>query len=430
MDKKIKNTIKGILVLGLLLINFSIFANPAQAAASFVYSRGGGNVSTGQTITVTVSARRDSAYNAARVVVTFNNLTYVGASAASGWTPVEGPARSNNTVVFSGAMLGGSVTGTKALLTVTFRAPTTAGTATVSSSGEIDGTGLGTGKESASGGTLTFNAIAPTPTPTPLPTARPVPGAPSVGSETHPKPDAWYKATEANLYWTKEDAVTDFSYSVDTNPATNPDDTSEGAATNTNVSGLVEGVNYFHIKAKNETGWGTPAHYQLNIDKSAPEPFTITAEKNNEGYVLYFATNDKYSGIEKFSLKTDGADQGVKTSGTIVAETVKVVVVTAYDKAGNSIDSTLDFETSTPIPTVSGTTSGNNEKQNSSSNNNLQLALIIGIILLAIYSVLLTVLYLRGISLDQLLAKIQSRTIKRKGTPSTPESGLGKSPLK
>lgn len=383
-----------------LLFTFTfLLSSPAHAAANFSTS-GGGNATVGQTITVSVSVNRNSAYNAVTVNVAFTNLTYVSASVQGGWTPVSGPSRSGNTISFSGALLGSSVTGSRQVLSVTFKAPGAPGTSTIKSSGIVDGSGLGTGSESGNGNTVTYSVKAAPTAPPATPTPKPAPGALTIGSSTHPDQNSWYKSTEAAFSWNKDNEVTDFSYILDNQTSTNPDDASEGGDNSKTFTGLTDGTNYFHIKAKNSVGWGPTAHFKINVDTKVPNPFTATMVTDAEGKrVLYFATSDGQSGIALYNLKLDGSDLGAKETGTIISNEIKEVEITAVDRAGNSITSKLTLAeptasitttTGTPSPTVTDTAEQTNSKNSSTST-----LLLVGLLLAVLYGIVMTLLFLR-----------------------------------
>lgn len=330
-----KKIISFILVtmIGMLSLSFI----PAQAATASFGVSGSNKINTNQNVTVTISVNGSAAYNAVEASVTFSNLNYVSATAASGWTPVAGPARSGSTVTFSGALLGSTATGSKSVMTLTLKAPASAGTGTVTASGKIalaDGSGT---QVNASNGTLNITVQFP---PTAAPTAVPVPGAPSVSSSTHPDQTKSYGSTDATLAWTKDSGVTDFSYILDTIATTTPDDVSDGADTSKTFSNLQVGKNYFHIKAKNGSGWGATTHFVINVDKSGPEPFSITPQTKDGVTKIYFSTSDS-SGTVTYEVFFDGVSKGVLASGVDVPSGTKNVKVVATDSAGNKTESSL-----------------------------------------------------------------------------------------
>jgi hypothetical protein len=66
--------------------------------------------------------------------------------------------------------------------------------------------------------------------------------------------------------WKAADAtgITDYSYALDADPTTVPDETGEGVGTTTTLRGTQTGLWFFHLRAKDGAGhWGPPQHYAL-----------------------------------------------------------------------------------------------------------------------------------------------------------------------
>lgn len=381
------------------ILLFNIVSPFNRVYAASIMTSGGGNVITGQTITVTISANHPDPYNAITVNVNYSNLSYLSATVIGGWTPIVGPTKSGNTISFTGALLGGTASGgNKGVLSISFKAPDSPGTATVSSSGTIalaDGSGT---QISAGGSTVTYSVKAPPPPPSPTPTPTPAPGPVNVSSSTHPDQNQWYKVKDVTFNWNQETGVTDFSYVFDTEPNTNPDDISEGIETTKTYLNVSDGTYYFHIKAKNKTGWGPVSRFVVNIDNSSPDPFTPTVVKNLDNtYKLFFSTNDGSSQSLTYFVKIDDLDLGETKSGVNIPPGTKSVIVTAIDKAGNTQVSGLDLEQYLTLKDQANAhgsildPKANNKPNNTSCNN---VVLIISFILALIYALIITIMYL------------------------------------
>lgn len=320
------------------LLSLNVFA----ATSSFSVSNPG-KKNTGETFSVNINVSGSEAYNAVTANVTFSNLTYISVSSNSEWTGVSGPTRSGNSITFSGAKLGGSFSGSKRVLTVTFKAPSSAGTSSISASGTIalaDGSGT---KVTGSSGSISISIQVP---PAPAPT---VVSAPTVTSSTHPDSNTWYLLNTATLGWNKAEGVTGFSYILDQKGDTTPDDISEGLETTKTYPSLIEGRSYFHIKALNAVGWSGVSHFLIQTDYSKPYPFSVTKIKGDDGkYTIYFSTEDEYSGISKYTLKLNQVDIGEIKSKYILETDSNDIEVTAYDKVENIY--TSKYESS--LPTV------------------------------------------------------------------------------
>ena len=436
----LKTISKKLAFLPILFLMFgSLYISPVKAAASFGIS-GSRSLTAGQTFSVTISVSRNTTYNAVSVNVSANNLTILSASATGGWTAISGPSRSASSASFSGALLGQNITGSRNVLILSVRAPSSTGSASLTVSGQVSGEGSGTGTENGSGSASYTIKAAPTAAPTPKPAA----GAVTVASSTHPDQNKWYNSNSPAFSWNKDGGVLGFSYSFDNSPSTDPDTTSEGAASTTAFSNQENGVFYFHIKAQNDIGWGPASHFKVNIDNLAPEPFTITTikdESTNE-YRVYFATNDKNSGIASYTVDVDGQSLGVKSSDFTLPLSTREIKVTAADSAGNVKESILKFSEAGALiaPTIQNTSNNNSSNQQQSTNpstNSTNLWLIVLAIissLLLIYAITMTALHLKDKGHFNKIAKKPGD--KKDATKSkvelNPSSDFGveKSPLK
>jgi len=348
--KIFKKLISAVLIVFFLfpILSVNVFA----ATSSFSVSNPG-KKNTGETFSVNINVSGSEAYNAVTANVSFTNLTYVSVSANSEWTGVSGPTRSGSSISFSGAKLGVSFTGSKRVLTVTFKAPSSAGTSSISASGTIAlADGSGTKVTGSSGSTSITIQVPPAPAPT-------VVGAPTVTSSTHPDSNAWYLLNTATLEWNKAEGVTGFSYILDQKGDTTPDDISEGLETAKTYPSLIEGRSYFHIKALNAVGWSGISHFLIQTDYSKPYPFSITKVKGDDGkYIIYFSTEDEYSGIVKYTLKLNGLEMGEVKSKYILETDSNDIELTAYDKVGNTYVSKYQSSLSENSTSSSSDTSG------------------------------------------------------------------------
>lgn len=326
----------------LLLVTLLVFpvvpAVPVKAADVNFWTTGGGTFYIGQTVNVVVSANSGDTYNAVTVNVTFNNLTYLGASVVGGWIGVAGPSVSGNTISFSGALLGGSASGGRDVLSVSFALPNHESQASINSSGTIalaDGSGT---PVNGGGNTVVFNAINPPPPPDPAPEAV------SITSASHPDQSVWYSKAEGQFSWNRQNGVTDFSYAFDQTPETDPGDESKGEGTSASFPNLKDGVYYFHIKARNNVGWGPISHFTVRVDTTPPDPFGIaTLNSSDTELQVYYSSFDRISGVDKYIVTIDGKVVEKAVSGMRISKTTGRIVVDAFDKAGNKQSATLDI---------------------------------------------------------------------------------------
>jgi hypothetical protein len=274
------------------------------------------------------------------------------------------------------------------VLTVTFKAPSSAGTSSISASGIIALSNGGTKVDCKDGGSCGSTSFTIQTPPPPTPT---VVSAPSVTSSTYPDSNTWYALNTASLSWNKDEGVTGFSYILDQSASTIPDDTSEGTDTTKTYSSLLEGRSYFHIKALNSVGWSGVTHFLIQTDLSKPYPFSITKIKGEDGkYVIYFSTDDEYSGVAKYTLKLNGKEMGEVKSKYVLESDSNDIEITAYDKVGNkniAVYSTSTSSTSSTLSPIRIEEGNENPVMNFIVNN------IVLIVLLVLIAVLIPIIF-------------------------------------
>ncbi|MDQ3756444.1 MAG: hypothetical protein M3394_01150 [Actinomycetota bacterium] len=95
---------------------------------------------------------------------------------------------------------------------------------------------------------------------------------PTVGSSSHPTQTSWYVLDDLELSWSAEaqaqSGVTGWSYTID---GTDPDTTSEGAATTRSYPDLPDGTYTFKLRVLDGLGrWSGVTSFTVNVDTSAP----------------------------------------------------------------------------------------------------------------------------------------------------------------
>jgi hypothetical protein len=189
----------------------------------------------------------------------------------------------------------------------------------------------------------------------------PPPAGPEIISSTHPDSTKWYNNNNVNFQWAVDDekGTEGYSYILDNNPLTIPDDIVDGKENYVNYSNVADGVWYFHLKAKRSGFWGGVSHYAVKIDTSPPAQFPIkispSARTSQKTIIVEFLTTDGVSGIDYYEIKNIplNLDKIVKAEIQspqfffIEAQSPYVlelergdydIYVRAYDKAGNFIE--------------------------------------------------------------------------------------------
>jgi hypothetical protein len=278
---------------------------------------------------------------------------------------VQDPVFSNSlgTINFSGGKPSPGFTGAAGtILNITFKAKT-AGTANLTfAAGSVladDGKGTNILTHMGSGSyTLTGRVFTPLPGPSSeeeksfhqTPSGQP-PAAPVVSSPTHPKEDEWYSNNDLEFSWELPSDVTAVSLLLHKNPTANPGPISDGLIKSKKYEDIEDGIWYFHIKFKNQYGWGKITHRKILIDTTPPKTFEITVDNEgdptNPTPTLYFKTEDEPSGIEYYEVRVGEAMTATATDLyklPPIPAGKYLVEVKAFDKAGNLVGATTELE--------------------------------------------------------------------------------------
>lgn len=354
-------------------------------AAEVLVSPSTGTYSSGQTFTAAVRVNpQGKSVNAVEATLTFDTskLSVVSVSKTGSvfslWTTEPTFSNSAGTIQFG----GGSPTpfsSQSTLVTITFRA-VAEGTVdvTVKEASVLAADGLGTDVLSGTGkGTYTISTAAKPETPaTPETTAETPteeggndaaitfgdpPLAPEITSKTFADSEVWYATSSGLFSWEIPFDVNlmtaDVSMKFDDEPKTEyKPPVPELFLTDAELS---DGVQFLHVRFKNQVGWGATAHRKIMIDATAPEKFTVNVRAGNSASafpVLVFEAKDPTSGIDHYELTVADREPVMITPeeaklGYLLKDLVDgtyTVKVVAFDRAGNST------EASTPILITAG----------------------------------------------------------------------------
>jgi len=172
-----------------------------------------------------------------------------------------------------------------------------------------------------------------------------------IESPTHPDENSWYANNNFTVKWQmKKNAI--YSYILSRQSDEEPDNNRESTTGQVNFSELNDGVYYFILKEKIDGGeWKIIGKRRGMIDTESQLP--IETEISNDEYLyggqnfLIFSATDKGSGVDYYKVQegtyiTDNA----KSPYILQDQTRKdVIIITAYDKAGNFISYNLNENT-------------------------------------------------------------------------------------
>ncbi|HEY4515189.1 MAG TPA: cohesin domain-containing protein [Candidatus Paceibacterota bacterium] len=181
----------------------------------------------------------------------------------------------------------------------------------------------------------------------------PPPQGPVVVSSTNPDQSKWYQSDSAIFAWQSDTNTDSYSYILNQEPTTIPDDIPDPKKNNISYDNISDGIHYFHIKAHRDGIWGGVTNFAVRVDKSEPAlfEFIIEPDKTTTSLrpVIFFETTDANSGIDHYELKIiplsltsagSGGSQSLFIESTSpyipeVSEGKYDVIVRAFDQAGN-----------------------------------------------------------------------------------------------
>lgn len=359
----------------LLLLGATFTVAEAAGSATLSIVPTSGTYGTDKTFTVQIFVDSSESFNSASAKLNFDKeLLSVqtiskSSSAFSLWAVEPSFSNTEGTIDLEGGNIS-PLSGKKTFMSITFKGLKD-GTAKVNfvSAAVLAADGKGTDIVGAKNGaefiisSSATNVTSPT-TPEPEVSALgPKPEAPDVSATTHPDENLYYNPPKARFTWELPPDVTVVRMALDTKDKTIPTTSYDPAINEKEFDQLEDGVMYFHLRYKNDAGWGPTTHKKIMIDRTAPPPFTIaiTVAASSTDAMIKFQATDTPSGIDHYEISIDG---GVSTkiplteirdgAYTLTAQSGGDHSVTwkAYDKAGNFTvaDGKFTIEGATPSP--------------------------------------------------------------------------------
>jgi len=363
------SSFKRIALFGGLLIALGILPATVKAYSVSLYlSPGDSTYQVGNVFSVAVKVNSsDRVINAAEGVLTFNpdELQVISISKSGSifnlWTTEPVFSNTAGSINFGGGTTNDFIGRSGLVITINFRPKASAISKVDFVSGFILASdGIGTNiLESMSGGTYVLNAGDDEET-YDLPPTIGVPAAPIVSSLTHPDVNQWYSNNDPGFSWELPSDVTAIKLLLNNNPNSYPtfEYTSEDTSLikEKKIEEIADGEWYFHIRFKNEYGWGQISHRRVLVDTEAPKSFTIQVDNDGDDTsprpVLYFSTSDSLSGLKHYEVISNG-----KLLATIECKDLPYympsqlpgkyfVEVIAFDRAGNFRSDSVEIEIS------------------------------------------------------------------------------------
>lgn len=359
----------------LLVAVYSLLVTASANAATLYFSPSSGSYTVGSNFSVSVYvSSADQAMNAASGAISFpSDKLEVSSISKSGsiislW--VQEPSFSQGAVNFEGIVLNpGFIGASGKIITANFKVKAAGAASILFSSGSVlanDGKGtniltsLGNAQFSLAGappaGSQTPEAITPS-------TVFGAPSAPQISSPTHPDPDKWYSNNNPEFNWPMPDNITAVRLLYDKFPDSKPQIVYSPSILEKQIENLNDGVYYFHAQFKNKNGWGDTAHFRFQIDTNPPKPFSIKflegTETGNPRPTVLFDTTDSVSGVDYYWVKIGEGDFFDLLSVIVKNNPYtlpfqspgkRIILVQAFDKAGNFSVNTAEFTILPPPP--------------------------------------------------------------------------------
>lgn len=348
-----------------LIFFFLIFLSgtaPFAHSASLSFSPSSGTQQVGKNFSVNFNVNTQGvAMNASSGTISFpTSLLEVVSVSKTGsifslWVQEPTFSNTNGTIDFEGVVLNPGFTGSAGkLLTVTFR-PKAEGTATVTFNQGLVLANDGSGTNIVTTLSSANFVVGPSVTQVPV---TPTQSSLVITSSTHPDEDAWYNLTSATFDWTIPGGALETRLLIGRNENSTPSVTYNPPIGTKTIDELGEGTYYFSVQHRTSAGWSSVSRFRLNIDTTAPVSFEIKEDEETQAPSASFETDDLDSGFSHYELIiADGEpiriDERVVSSYALPVEYagIQTVLVTAYDKAGNSTESSLEIDFGTPAQT-------------------------------------------------------------------------------
>ena len=194
-----------------------------------------------------------------------------------------------------------------------------------------------------------------------IPAGKGIVTTPIIYSSTHPDYDKWYSNNDPEFNWVLSSDITGVSFLLDENPTANPGSISDGSIESKRFEDVEDGVWYFHIRFKDQYGWGEIIHRKVLIDTEPPESFKVTSDNGgdptNPSPVLNFNTTDSLSGVEDYEIEIDGKSSFIVTPDFLENSVYKIppqkpgehtIIIRAFDAARNERTATTSITIKKP----------------------------------------------------------------------------------
>lgn len=141
-----------------------------------------------------------------------------------------------------------------------------------------------------------------------------LPELPKINIPLYPDRTSWYNSlTPFTVTWSLSSDISGINTAINHTPDFVLKEESKGVYDDETFEPLRNGIQYFHIRFKNNVGWGPTFHYRLAIDTVPPVNFTVkqinSEDETCPTITLQFKTTDALSGLRGYVVIIDGKSE-------------------------------------------------------------------------------------------------------------------------
>lgn len=359
MRRGLKCFLFSILIIAFFSLSFSDIAKAQNG--SLYLSPSLGKVSVGEIFSLVLRVNTGgTAINSTEGSIVFDqrelSVTSVSKSGSifSIWASEPKFSNAEGTIEFAGGIPNPGYSGSNGLvLTINFKAKVATTVKGYTDIVLVSGSVLANDGEGtdilASLGKATYNIISagtkPSVGETPV-ISQPVLPRTEITSTTHPDQEKWYSNGNPIFKWKLFEGVDAVSYLITDTSTSNPGTIPDGFVEQAQSTNIADGVNYFHLRFRENGIWGPISHFKFQIDTKIPKEFNIVVTDDNSNEPkLTFESADDLSGIDHYEIKIDKKDWIVidKLSAGLPYRLINQgygehqILIKAVDMASNSI---------------------------------------------------------------------------------------------
>ncbi len=353
-------------IFSLFFVLSVFFISSKAEAANLFFSPAIGNVYVGDTFTVNVLVdTQNVAINSVETTIDFpeDYLDVVSLSESksifSMWVQTPAASSTDGDIYFTGGLPTPGYSGANGeIMSITFRAKKS-GVAVISYSGSSvranDGLGTDVFQNGGNGEYTISEKSSPT-VEVPTENENIATFSPVISSPSHPDSNAWYSNNNPQFTWTFPDEFNGVEVSYDENPVATPNMFYATTSAEKDFTDLRDGVYYLHLQVRSDGVWSKVSNFKFQIDTERPLNFDITELNKNETTKTQaeftFNASDTLSGLDHFEISIDDSVPTLDTDVSnlyyktpVLSSGKHIIVIKAYDKAGNYVPSSAMFFT-------------------------------------------------------------------------------------